>query len=206
MTTEMSEQMNRMLSDSELPLYEKAVIFAATAHQGAHRKGSRIPYLSHPIEAAAIVSELTDDEELIAAAVLHDVVEDTSVTLEELEQYFGLRIATYVGYETEEKRRDLPAEETWLVRKQEILTFLREKADRNARILALADKLSNLRALERDVISIGDRVWDRFHQKDKKMHGWLYRQTAEALRELEEYPVWQEYDRLIRRVFEEDSI
>ena len=198
--------MNRMLSDSKLPLYEKAVIFAATAHQGAHRKGSRIPYLSHPIEAAAIVSELTDDEELIAAAVLHDVVEDTSVTLEELEQHFGSRIATYVGYETEDKRRDLPAEETWLVRKKEMLTFLREKADRNARMLALADKLSNLRALDRDVISIGDRVWERFHQKDKKMHGWLYRQTAEALRELEDYPVWQEYDRLIRRVFEEDSI
>ena len=76
MTTEMSEQMNQMLSDSRLPLYEKAVVFAAIAHQGAHRKGSRIPYLSHPIEAAAIVSELTDDEELIAAAVLPDVVED----------------------------------------------------------------------------------------------------------------------------------
>ena len=82
----MSEQMNQMLSDSGLPLYEKAVVFAAIAHQGAHRKGSRIPYLSHPIEAAAIVSELTDDEELIAAAVLHDVVEDTPVTLEEVEQ------------------------------------------------------------------------------------------------------------------------
>ena len=84
MTTEMSEQMNQMLSDSRLPLYEKAVVFAAIAHQGARRKGSRIPYLSHPIEAAAIVSELTDDEELIAAAVLHDVVEDTPVTLEEV--------------------------------------------------------------------------------------------------------------------------
>lgn len=108
MTTEMSEQMNQMLSDSRLPLYEKAVVFAAIAHQGARRKGSRIPYLSHPIEAAAIVSELTDDEELIAAAVLHDVVEDTSVTLEEVEQYFGERIAAYVGYETEDKRRDLP--------------------------------------------------------------------------------------------------
>ena len=60
----MSEQMNQMLSDSGLPLYEKAVVFAAIAHQGAHRKGSRIPYLSHPIEAAAILSELTDDEEL----------------------------------------------------------------------------------------------------------------------------------------------
>ena len=76
----MSEQMNQMLSDSRLPLYEKAVVFAAIAHQGARRKGSRIPYLSHPIEAAAIVSELTDDEELMAAAVLHDVVEDTPVT------------------------------------------------------------------------------------------------------------------------------
>ena len=183
----MSEQMNQMLSDSGLPLYEKAVVFAAIAHQGAHRKGSRIPYLSHPIEAAAIVSELTDDEELIAAAVLHDVVEDTPVTLEEVEQYFGERIAAYVGYETEDKRRDLPAEETWLVRKQEMLTFLRDKA-------------------ERDVTSIGDQVWERFHQKDKKMHGWLYRQTAEVLRELEEYPAWKEYDRLIRRVFHEDLI
>ena len=206
MTTEMSEQMNQMLSDSGLPLYEKAVVFAAIAHQGAHRKGSRIPYLSHPIEAAAIVSELTDDEELIAAAVLHDVVEDTPVTLEDVEQYFGERIAAYVGYETEDKRRDLPAEETWLVRKQEMLIFLRDKADRNARILALADKLSNLRAIERDVASIGDQVWERFHQKDKKMHGWLYRQTAEVLRELEEYPAWQEYDRLIHRVFHEDLI
>ena len=133
-------------------------------------------------------------------------MDDTPVTLEEVEQYFGERIAAYVGYETEDKRRDLPAEETWLVRKQEMLTFLRDKADRNARILALADKLSNLRAIERDVTSIGDQVWERFHQKDKKMHGWLYRQTAEVLRELEEYPAWQEYDRLIRRVFREDLI
>ena len=70
----------------------------------------------------------------------------------------------------------------------------------------LADKLSNLRAIERDVTSIGDQVWERFHQKDKKMHGWLYRQTAEVLRELEEYPAWKEYDRLIRRVFHEDFI
>ena len=71
-------------------------------------------------------------------------MEDTPVTLEEVEQYFGERIAAYVGYETEDKRRDLPAEETWLVRKQEMLTFLRDKADRNARILALADKLSGM--------------------------------------------------------------
>lgn len=204
MTTEMSEEINRMLSGNSLPLYERAVIFAAAAHQGTTRKGSRIPYLSHPIEAAAIVSEMTEDEELIAAAVLHDVVEDTDVTLEELEQYFGKRIAHYVGCETEDKRRGLPPEDTWMVRKQEMLKYLTERANRNARMLALGDKLSNLRSIQRDMETIGDKIWERFHQKDKSKHGWLYRQTAEALRELQGFPVWQEYDRLVKKVFEED--
>lgn len=204
MTIEMSEEINRMLSGNSLPLYERAVIFAAVAHRGTTRKGSRIPYLSHPIEAASIVSEMTADEELIAAAVLHDVVEDTDVTIEEVEHYFGVRIAHYVGCETEDKRRDLPPESTWLLRKQEMLAYLTEQADRNARMLALGDKLSNLRSIERDTRNIGDKVWERFHQKDKSMHGWLYRQTAEALRELEGFSVWQEYDRLIKEVFEQD--
>ncbi|MDO4262177.1 MAG: HD domain-containing protein [Eubacteriales bacterium] len=195
-----------MLSGSCLPLYERAVVFAAAAHRGALRKGSRIPYLSHPVEAAAIVSEMTDDEELIAAAVLHDVVEDTDVTLQELAEYFGERIARYVSCETENKRREQSPESTWMLRKQEMLTFLRETADRDAKMLALADKLSNLRSIERDVRSIGDRIWERFHQKAKEKHAWLYRQTAEALRELQDYPAWQEYDRLIRKVFEEDSM
>lgn len=204
MTIQMTEEMNRMLSGSSLPLYERAVVFAAAAHQGMTRKGSRIPYLSHPIEAASIVAEMTDDEELIAAAVLHDVIEDTDVTFQEIEQYFGKRIAHYVGCETEDKRRELPPESTWMQRKQEMLDFLIGRADRNARMLALADKLSNLRSIDRDLTSIGDRVWDRFHQKDKSKHGWLYRQTAEALRELQDFPVWKEYDRLVRKVFEED--
>lgn len=93
-----------MLKNSEFPLYERAVMFAAAAHSGMTRKGSRIPYLSHPVEAAAIVAEMTDDEELIAAAVLHDVVEDTPVTSEEVEAFFGSRVAHYVACETEDKR------------------------------------------------------------------------------------------------------
>lgn len=199
----MSEEINRMLSGSSLPLFERAAVFAAVAHRGTTRKGSRIPYLSHPVEAAAIVAEMTDDEELIAAAVLHDVVEDTEVTLEELSSYFGERIAHYVACETEDKRRELPAESTWMMRKQETITFLAEEADRNAKMLALADKLSNLRSISRDVRSMGDRLWERFNQKDKAMHGWMYRQVATALEELSGYPVWQEYDRLVREVFEE---
>lgn len=202
MTTEMSVVLDHMLSGSELPLFERATVFAAVAHQGVKRKGGRIPYLVHPMEAAAIVAEMTDDEELIAAAVLHDVVEDTEVTLAELRQYFGDRIAHYVSGESENKRKELPPESTWKLRKQETIAFLKSQADRNAKILALADKLSNLRSIVRDEQSIGDRLWQRFNQKDKRMHGWMYRQTAEALRELEALPAWQEYDRLIRKVFE----
>ena len=68
------------------------------------RKGNRIPYLAHPMEAAAIVADMTDDQELIAAAVLHDVAEDTEVTLAEIQEYFGERIAYYVACETEDKK------------------------------------------------------------------------------------------------------
>lgn len=203
MISETSKELSRMLSESQLPLFERAVVFAAAAHCGATRKGSRIPYLSHPVEAAAIVSELTDDQELIAAAVLHDVVEDTEVTIQEISDGFGERVASYVSGESENKRRELPPENTWLLRKEETITFLKERADRNAKILALADKLSNLRSIARDVDRIGDQLWERFHQKDKAMHGWMYRQIAEAVRELEAYPAWKEYDRLIRKVFEE---
>ncbi|MCD8098317.1 MAG: hypothetical protein LUE31_09905 [Lachnospiraceae bacterium] len=70
-------------------------------------------------------------------------------------------------------------------------------------MLALADKLSNLRSIERDIRKIGDRIWERFNQKDKAKHAWLYRQTAEALRDLEEYPAWREFDQLVKTVFEE---
>ena len=206
MTAEMSEELKRMLSGSSLPLFEQACIFAAIAHQGATRKGSRIPYLVHPVEAAGIVAEMTDDEDLIAAAVLHDVLEDTDVTCEELEEFFGPRIAGYVNGESEAKRRDLPPESTWMLRKQETVDFLMNRADRNARMLALADKLSNIRAIARDVDKIGDRVWERFNQKDKAKHGWMYRQIAEALKELQDYPAWKEYDGLVRKVFHEDSM
>ena len=89
MTMEMSKELERMLSVEGMPLFERAAVFATVAHCGVTRKGNQIPYLVHPIETAAIVAEMTDDQELIAAAVLHDVLEDTEVTLLELQLYFG---------------------------------------------------------------------------------------------------------------------
>lgn len=73
-------------------MIRKAAEFAAKAHEGAVRKGSRIPYIYHPMEAAVIVAQMTEDEEVIAAAYLHDVLEDTAVTAEQLEKEFGGRV------------------------------------------------------------------------------------------------------------------
>ena len=61
-------------------MIQKAAVFAAKAHEGMMRKGSKIPYIYHPMEVALIVAQMTDDPEVIAAAYLHDVLEDTSVT------------------------------------------------------------------------------------------------------------------------------
>ena len=184
-----------------LTLLDTAIIFATKAHSGTTRTGTNVPYIVHPIEAAAIVSAMTDDEEVIAAAVLHDVLEDTEATEDDLLARFGRRITELVIGETEDKRRNFPAALTWKVRKEETIAFLKTKADRDAKMLALADKLSNLRAIHRDVCVIGDAVWERFNVKDKNMHAWMYRSIAEALQDLKDQPTWQEYALLVEKVF-----
>ena len=69
-------------------LLNDAVAFAAHAHSGQLRKGTNLPYIVHPMEVAAICASYTDDVEVLAAAVLHDIVEDTPLGAAELEREF----------------------------------------------------------------------------------------------------------------------
>ncbi len=94
-------------------MVQKAAIFASQAHEGKVRKGTKIPYIIHPLETAAIVSGLTGDEAVICAALLHDVIEDTQVTYEELLEQFGNRVAGLVRFESEDKSK------SWQERKAE---------------------------------------------------------------------------------------
>lgn len=203
-TKSLSREDFEVLLDETISLMDRAIIFATRAHSGTYRKGTSIPYIVHPIEAAAIVATITDDPDMIAAAVLHDVVEDTDATVEDIRLFFNEHIAKLVEAESENKRKELPPQETWMLRKMETLEFLRERADRDAKILALADKLSNMRAIYRDSCDVGDRLWERFNEKRKEKHGWMYRQVADALSELRDTFAWQEYDRLVRLTFEEE--
>ncbi len=181
-------------------LLDKAIIFATNVHKGQLRKGTQIPYVLHPLEAAAIVGTMTTNDEIIAGAVLHDVVEDTETTVERLCELFGGRVAELVVLESEDKREHLSAQSTWKIRKQETLDHLKT-APIEVKMITLGDKLSNMRAINRDYNSIGNELWQRFNQKDKNEHHWYYQSIADYLTELKDYPVYKEYCKLVRETF-----
>ena len=112
-----------------MEIVSEAIAFAVKAHEGMRRKKSESPYILHPMEAAVIVGTMTDDQNLIAAAALHDVVEDAGVTIEEIEKSFGRRVRELVESETEDKRADLPPADTWRIRKEESLAVLKNTDD-----------------------------------------------------------------------------
>lgn len=185
-----------------MDVLEQAIVFAVNAHSGMVRKGTQNPYILHPLEAASIVGTMTTDREVIAAAVLHDVVEDTDVTIEMIRQQFGQRVAELVDAESENKRADQPAAATWKLRKQETLDHLNAEKDPAVKMITLGDKLSNLRSMYRESLTMGDKLWERFNQKDPAEHCWYYSGIRDALSDLSEYTAWQEYRELIRRTFE----
>jgi myo-inositol-1(or 4)-monophosphatase len=194
---------NNEQSQTKLSILDEAIIFAVNSHSGYMRKGSNIPYILHPLEAAAIVATMTDDEKVVAAAVLHDVVEDTSVTIEDIKAKFGDYIAELVASETENKRESQSKEETWRLRKQETIEHLMYSTSRELKLLTLGDKLSNIRAIYKDYQAVGNDVWLRFNQKDSNEHAWYYKAVLEVTVDLHEYPAWQEFKRLVTVMFGE---
>ena len=182
-----------------MTLVSDAMIFASRVHDGTLRKGTNIPYIVHPAEVAAIAATLTDDPEILAAALLHDVMEDCGVSEAELAERFGARVAQLVKSETQERNGDPAA--TWLVRKQGAVERI-GRGDRAVRIIALSDKLSNMRAIHRDYDRDGERLFFRFHQHDKALHAWYYRSCAALLKEeLGGTLAWQELSDHIAYVF-----
>lgn len=181
-------------------LLDRAIVFAVRAHAGTERRGKGFPYIVHPLEAVEIVATMTADQELLAAAALHDTVEDTDVTVEQLRAEFGDRIAALVASESDIVVEGASEEQSWHARKQAAIDRL-ARASHDAKIVALGDKLSNMRAIARDYATQGDKLWNLFHAKDPKDHEWHYRGLADALRELQDTFAFQEFEQLINQVF-----
>ena len=181
-------------------LLDRAILFAVKAHAGTERRGKGFPYIVHPMEAMGIVATMTADQELLAAAALHDTVEDTDVTVELLREEFGDRIADLVAIESDVMDEGVSEEESWRARKEAGIRRL-ARAGRDAKIVALGDKLSNMRAIARDYAMKGDALWNIFHAKDPKDHEWHYRGLAASLSELKDTFAYKEFVSLIDQVF-----
>ncbi|MBR6354451.1 MAG: bifunctional (p)ppGpp synthetase/guanosine-3',5'-bis(diphosphate) 3'-pyrophosphohydrolase [Paludibacteraceae bacterium] len=181
-------------------LLDRAIVFAVEAHRNTERHGKGFPYIVHPMEAVEIVATITNDQELLAAAILHDTIEDTDVTYEQLKREFGDRIADIVYAESDRFVEGVSEENSWHARKQAAITRLAE-APHDAKVVAMGDKLSNMRAIARDYKMKGDALWQIFHVTDKESHAWHYRGLADSLAELKDTFAYQEFVALIEQVF-----
>ena len=125
---------------------EEAIIYATIMHQGKVRKLGNTPYILHPLEVAQILSTMTDDQDVITAGILHDVVEDTDGTIREIGKRFGERVAFLVASESENAYPEESRSESWKKRKEESIRVLKNADDQGVRMLWLADKLASLNA------------------------------------------------------------
>lgn len=180
-------------------MINKAIAFALKAHDGQFRKGTNLPFIVHPMEVGVIVSRMTDDKEVIAAAILHDTVEDCkTVSVEDISREFGDRVAHIVEAESEIKTGN------WRERKSRTLERLKKEKASDIKLVALGDKLSNARSISRDYEKLGDRIWERFNMKDKMMQAWYYRGLCDSLKDMEKYTEYRELCRLVEYVFGEE--
>lgn len=168
-----------------MDLIEKALQIASMTHENQYRKRSRIPYITHPVAVGMILMKEGYDEEMIAAGILHDTVEDTALSLSDIENLFGPRIAEIVkGCSEPDKSL------SWEERKKHTIEYLKT-APPEIRAVACADKLHNIRSIIADYEVVGDKVWEKFKRgRDKQK--WYYTKVAESLGNMSSFHLHKE--------------
>ncbi|MBR5507118.1 MAG: bifunctional (p)ppGpp synthetase/guanosine-3',5'-bis(diphosphate) 3'-pyrophosphohydrolase [Clostridia bacterium] len=158
----------------------RAIIFATEKHREQVRKGTTIPYILHPLEVLQILYSMRAETNVMIAGVLHDTVEDTDTSLEEIKEIFGEDVATLIASNSEDKSK------TWDERKQHTISDLKN-ADKRVKMLIMADKLSNIRSIAYDYKNIGDELWKRFNAPKEKQ-AWYYGGVQDSLYDMQFYP------------------
>lgn len=162
---------------------QRATVYAAQAHCGQTRKGTLIPYVIHPLNVGAILLLTGADEEVGAAGILHDTLEDTPVTSEDLRAEFGRRITELVEG-VSERDKSLP----WEARKRHTLGEL-ETAPLDVVMIACADKLDNMRTLKVQLALEGESFRRHFHSSPERQRWYYGRLAALFLRRLAQTPM-----------------
>lgn len=197
-----SPRANRRVAYSDR--LDRAFAFARQLHQDQTRKGSSVPYVSHLLAVAALVSEFGGDEDQVIAALLHDAVEDQGgpPLLDEIRAQFGGRIAQLVEACTDAFEQPKPP---WKERKLAYLARIPD-APIDVRIIIAADKIHNLRSMIADYDQLGEKLWERF-TASKEETLWYYAAVRDALRPGWEHPALIELQRTLsalRNAVQED--
>jgi len=155
-------------------MIQLAIEVAAKAHRNQTRKGTDIPYISHPYAVGIMLLREGSSEDIVSAGILHDTIEDTWVTLEYINRNFGEKVAEIVAG-CSEPDKSLP----WEDRKIHTLKFLKTSSP-EIRIVACADKLHNIRSTYEEYKKVGEAVWTRFNRgRDKQL--WYYTGLVDVL-------------------------
>ncbi|OHR23226.1 HD domain-containing protein [Corynebacterium sp. HMSC034A01] len=178
------------------PRLIKAINTAAWAHRDHVRKGTDIPYVSHVVGVMHLVSQVTDDEDVLIAALFHDILEDVP------EEYSPQRMAEEFGDRVVELVRGVTKDSSlssWQDRSDAYLAHLRE-ADDGSVLISAADKLHNLLSIHADLDTLGDELWGRFNS-GKERQLWWYRSVADLVQErLPGNPLGEELARQVEQL------
>lgn len=179
-----------------MDVIEKALQIAGQAHEGQYRKHSKIPYITHPVAVGMILMKEGYSEEIIAAGILHDTIEDTSLSLEDVVRLFGPTIAGIVqGCSEPDKSL------SWEARKEHTIEFLK-LASKEIRTVACADKLHNIKSILNDYEQCGDLVWERFN-RGRDQQEWYYRNIVNSLGYSSSFKLLDELKDEVDRLFKE---
>ena len=169
-----------MTGNNKTPQIVKAFEFAYNAHNGTCRKSSTIPYIVHPLDVASTLMKNNAPEHVVIAGLLHDVVEDTDYTLDDIRERFGDKVAELVdgASEPEELREGDGKSKTWRERKAHTIEFI-TGAGREMKLLSCGDKLSNIRDTIRDHSRLGEDFWKTFNAS-RNSQAWYYGSMVKA--------------------------
>ena len=181
----------------ERQLLHRAIQFATAAHQGQKRKGSGLDYICHPLEVLQILTQCNASLPVLIAGVLHDTIEDTPVTAQQIHDAFGPQVTALVLHHSEDKGQSWKARKTAAIHQAQTGTL-------DCKLLIAADKVSNLRSTADDYQKMGDALWQLFRAGRDEI-SWYYRSMLEALQELQHHPhsaeLYAEMAQLYQQVF-----
>ena len=177
---------------------QKAFEYAKEKHKNQKRKITGEPYINHIIDVANILKENGADEETITVGILHDTVEDTDATIQDIKEKFGSKIAKMIDCESEKK--SLPYRE----RKAEHMARV-SKSSYNTKLVNCADKVSNLKSLIKCYNIYNEQIWQYFNGSKEDIM-WYYTLALKVLKDVSDKKMYEDFCKLYKNLFKKEII